>query len=227
MTKPKPIPMDRLRGDKRAALARLELPFDYDLADLEADAKQAVRDAEDALDRATNNARPGQGDTPGMVEARAKLREAREAHEAALEALRPTVRRFIFRAIPTADYDQLLIDWPPTKEQRERHGAEAPYNPKEFCPRLVARTLVWTGTGNDEWPTGKDVPRRPAYTEDEVKALYDATEDLEAGDDELEDDGDDGAPFAPAELEALFGHAFGVCRTRRTVDLGKEGSPSA
>lgn len=213
--KPKPaaaIPLDRLVSDKRPAIGKLELPFDYDAAEAFHDADQALKEAENVL-RATKR-------DPEMQAAKREVDKARIARTAALEALTPTVRRFLFRAIPLDDFDKLLLDHKPTDEQVERFGQDTSYNADTFCPALVAASLVWTGTGADEYPKGDAIPREPCY---EPEAIYKLWHDVKGRDDPDEDDGaeHESSNFGPAELEALFQTSMSTCRTRRVVDLGK------
>jgi len=209
--KPSAIPMDRLVGAKRPPIGKLELPFDYDAHEAFVEADEAVRQAEAAHSAARRD--------PEMTNAKRKLDDARTARTAALDQLRPTVRRFLFRAIPLTDFDKLLLDHKPTEEQRERFGPDTAYDAGTFCPALVHRSLVWTGAGTDEWPKGDQIPAHPCYDEADVKALWDATDTTADNGTEPEPGG--AGNFGPAELEALFQTALTTCRTRRQVDLGK------
>jgi hypothetical protein len=129
------------------------------------------------------------------------LEDAQERLEEARVALEPKLARFTFAAMGAAEFDELLNDNPPTKDQREKWrkknpqaaamGGGARFNEDVFPIKLLAACAI-----------------EPSMTEAQAKQLY------------------TGERFNQAERDALFAAAWDVNNQRRVVDLGKGSRPT-
>jgi hypothetical protein len=130
----RPMTMDHLRSRKKPITQRVTLCLDSEVADKFNELSVQVQLIEQqVLDRSTP-----------------ELRRQLEDKQAELEEMQPSVEEasctFVFKSLGRVEFEKLLDEYPPTKEQREaarKKGEDIPnFNVDTFPPVLVAACMI-------------------------------------------------------------------------------------
>lgn len=143
----RPQTWDHLKSRKKPNIQKLLLSLDPEVADEYNKAK-----SEHNLAKIKVQAQPE------LLEAHENLERAFDALEAAEARVREDCVEFVFRSIGRQKFEELVLENPPTPEQREkakRQGGEANWNQDTFPWKLVHASMV-----------------SPEMTEAEVKELW-------------------------------------------------------
>jgi len=127
MTDERPTTFDHLRSRKKATRRHVDLCLDSEVADAHQEALERVRGAE--------------SDTGSRKE----LTVAKKALDEADVALREASQRFVFQSISRRQYQDLVDEHPPTKDQvaeGEESGNPPDFDVEGFAPALIAACVV-------------------------------------------------------------------------------------
>lgn len=190
MTAQKRSAADLVSG-KRAMVSTRSIPMDPDAELAFRDATEEVEDREgkvrEARIRARLNTRGGDDDDssdPGVEEAEKKLDQARKALTKAEKELDDTTVVFKQRAIPQKVLRKLMLDHPPTEDQKAEFKAELakterpegaletelPYNTDTYPPALLEKTLVEPKMSADE--ISDQIWNNDEWSESEKQVLF-------------------------------------------------------
>lgn len=153
-TSKRPATFDHLKA-KKPVEDVVEILLDDDAAKAVSDARDALLDAETAL-----NAKPSD---PKLKKAR---EEARKALDAAIAAQDSEIVTIKFRSCGRKRYEEILDAHPPTEEQQRKakeQGGEAAWDSETFPVALIAASAV-----------------EPELTEDQVRELFDEWNNAES-----------------------------------------------
>jgi len=198
----RPSPRDRLRARPKVGNFRIiPIVLDPMLADEYEQAKSKRDQARMMADLRKND------DTVAVT-----LIEAEDTLAEIERRVRPAVQRHLVVSLGRQQYDDLVNEFPPTKDQRAKAakaGEERPqFDDTKFPPALIARCLTWFGDGDEQAPPEQDppqpVPTEPLFTADEI------AEDIW-----------NNPQWNTAETMTLFLACVEVNTGRRLVDLGK------
>lgn len=176
---------DEIKAQKRPARDEVPLSLDPALAQAYAEAQQKLDEARQSLEF-----------RPDSVERQERFADAESALEEAREALEPSLVYFSIEALGREEFEELIDDCPPSKEQRDRYRKENPqqaaagfnlrWDREKFAPLLFSKCVV-----------------DPELTSSQAKELW------------------AGGVFNQGEVEFLFQSCLNVNQQARVVDLGK------
>ena len=178
----RPPTFDHMKSMKRPVTRTIRLCLDSELGEEYNEAQQALRFMEIEAEHAGS-------DNPDVAK---RFKEAKTRFEKAEKAATERSVKFVFRAIGRKPYEELVLDWQPTEEQRAKVESlgndpdNLEWDPDEFPPRLVAAAIV-----------------EPEMTLEQVFEIY------------------NDPAWSPAELGALFGTAQNAQFHVSVLDLGK------
>jgi len=178
----RPPTYDHIQSMKKPVTRTLRLCLDSELGEEYNEAQQAFRFAEVEAEHAGH-------DNPDVMK---RFKEAKARFEKAEQAATERSVKFVFRSIGRKPYEELVLDWQPTEEQRSKVESlgndpdNLDWDPDEFPPRLVAAAMV-----------------EPEMTLEQVFEIYNDPN------------------WSPAELGALFSTAQNAQFHVSVLDLGK------
>lgn len=136
-------------------VVRLQVEFSDDLDQAQADLAEASRDLRRFTDR---------GDAELVEQAQARV-------DAAQARVDEGFAEIPLRALPPAEFEELLLSHPPSDAQKARDGS-AQFNPDTLVPALLAACAEVDGMTVDDWT--ELVAKGGSITAGEKHALYQA-----------------------------------------------------
>ena len=149
MTEQRPITLDHLRSAKKPVTRRAYIANDEEVAERFEEAAQKVARLE-ARHRILKDPDDRKQVEQEKVEAEAEL-------EAAREELKANANVFVFSSIGPKNFDDLIAENPPTKEQLDKveeaggDPKELGWNPDTFAPALLAKSCKSHSLSKEEW----------------------------------------------------------------------------
>jgi hypothetical protein len=181
-TENRPPTYDHIRSMKKPVTRTLRLCLDSEIGEEYNEAQQALRFAEVEFEHAG----------PDNQDVVKQFKEAKSRFEKAEKAATERSVKFVFRSIGRKPYEELVLDWQPTDEQKAKVDSmggdpdNMDWDPDEFPPRLVAAAMV-----------------EPEMNLEQVFEIYNDPN------------------WSPAELGALFSTAQNAQFHVSVLDLGK------